>query len=441
MSSRWFTNASPPVATTACGFTSCPVPKPSHAPANSSPCLRTFGRRYRSTACLSGSRTASTSPVCRQRRPVPPSSYIATKTNPTVARLLDAGAILIGKTNLDQFATGLVGIRTPYTVPGNAFDPAYIPGGSSPGSGVAVSAGLVSFSLGTDVGGSGRVPAACNNIVGLKPTRGLLSETHAVPACKSVETISVFALTCEDAREVLGVAQAYDPNYPFSRRAPAAAAKRYEERTFRFAVPQAEALEFFGNDDARRLYAEALATLVGMGGTRVEIDFAPFQEAGSMLFNGPWVAERYVVVGEFIEAHADEVLPTTRDIILGAKRYAASDYFAARYRLEGIRQKLQPVWKDVDVLVLPATGTIYRIDEVEADPVELNTRMGYYTYFANLLDLATVVVPNGFYGNGLPAGVSFNAPAFSDDYLVDLGATFHRSRELKLGATEFSVPD
>ena len=370
----------------------------------------------------------------------PTFSYMASATNPTVARLLDAGAILIGKTNLDQFATGLVGIRTPYTIPGNAFDSDYIPGGSSPGSGVAVAAGLVSFSLGTDVGGSGRVPAACNNVVGLKPTCGLLSETHAVPACRSVETISVFALTCEDAREVLGVVQAYDPEYPFSRRMPETIAKRYEGGPFRFAVPWAEALEFFGNDDARRLYADAVAMLADMGGTRVDIDFAPFQEAGGLLFDGPWVAERYAEVGKFVEAHADQVLPTTRDIILGAKRFSASDYFEARYRLEAIRKQLASLWSDVDILVLPATGTIYRIDEVQANPVELNTRMGYYTYFVNLLDLAAVVVPNGFYNNGLPAGVSFNAPAFSDDYLLDLGASFHRKRGLPLGATGASMP-
>lgn len=361
----------------------------------------------------------------------PDYSYVAGESSPSVERLLAAGAILVGKTNMDQFATGVVGVRSPYGVARNAFNPEYIPGGSSSGAAVSVAAGLVSLALGTDTGGSGRVPAAFNNVVGLKPTRGLISRIGTVSACRSIETISVFALTVHDAQVAFDVIRDYDRRDPFSRDVPLAPLSKPTGQ-FRFGVP--ERLDFFGDVEAGRLFDRAVRRLEALGGVSVNIDFAPFLEINDMLFRGPWLAERYGVLKEFLDGHGTSVLPVTRDILLGGARITGTDVFAGQQRLNLLKREIDDLWHDIDVLVVPTTGTIYKIAELEADPVTLNTRIGTYTTFVNLADLSAVAVPSGFLPNGLPQGVTLIGPAFADNNVARLADRFHRSGDLPLGA-------
>ncbi|MEO0397020.1 MAG: allophanate hydrolase, partial [Cyanobacteria bacterium P01_A01_bin.137] len=296
--------------------------------------------------------------------------YESTHTNPAIQKLLDAGAILIGKTNLDQFATGLVGVRTGYTVPHNAFSKDYISGGSSSGAALSVAHGLVSFAIGTDTGGSGRVPAGYNNIVGLKPTRGLLSTRHMVAACRTLDCLSVFALTAADAQDVLQVAQGFDPDNPYSRPAglPPANLDSYQaNQSFRFGVPRPDQREFFGNGDVKSRYQNAIDTLTKLGGTCVEIDYAPFLDTNELLFSGPWVSERYASVGDFIDAQPDAAFPVISEIIRNAKEMTAAAVFEGLYTLETLKRNIQPLWDNIDCLVVPTTGTTYRLDELEVE--------------------------------------------------------------------------
>ena len=372
----------------------------------------------------------------------PQFSFVAKKNAFAVQRLLDAGAILVGKTNLDQFATGLVGVRSPYGVPGNAFDPEYVPGGSSSGSAVAVAAGLVSFSLGTDTAGSGRVPAAFNNLAGLKPTKGLLSIGGVVPACRSQDCVSIFALTAADAARVLRSARGFDAADPFSRHAVSPA--RAMPRSFagcRIGVPRKEQLEFFGNQETPGLFADFIKKLLKLGAIQVEIDFAPFLETARLLYEGPWVAERYVAIRDFIEREPKALHPVTGAIISGATRHSAVDAFSAYYRLKELQRRTAPVWDAIDVLVTPTAGTIYKIAEVEADPVKLNSNLGYYTNFMNLLDLCAIALPAGFQANGLPFGATLAAPAFADEALCVLGEIAQRAMVKTMGATGLAFPE
>lgn len=363
----------------------------------------------------------------------PDYSYVPGESSPSVGRLLAAGAILIGKTNMDQFATGLVGVRSPYGVARNAFNPEYIPGGSSSGAAVSVAAGLVSFALGTDTGGSGRVPAAFNNVVGLKPTRGLISRIGTVSACRSIETISVFSLTVQDAQAAFDVIRDFDPRDPFSRAVPLAPLDKTLD-CFRFGVPGPQYLDFFGDAGAASLFDRAVHRLEDLGGTRVDVDFAPFLEINDMLFRGPWLAERYGALKEFLDSRGSSVLSVTRDILLGGARITGADVFAGQQRLNILKRKINDLWREIDVLVVPTTGTIYKTSEIEADPVNLNTRIGTYTTFVNLADLSAVAVPSGFLPNGLPQGVTLIGPAFSDNNAARLADRFHRSGDLPLGA-------
>ncbi|HZS69382.1 MAG TPA: allophanate hydrolase, partial [Burkholderiales bacterium] len=306
------------------------------------------------------------------------------------------------------------------------------------GSAVAVAAGLVSFSLGTDTAGSGRVPAAFNNIIGLKPTRGLISTRGAVPACRSLDCISIFSLTAADAAAVLRVAAGYDALDPFSRRqAPPARAMPRSFSGARIGVPRDAQLEFFGNTETPKLFSQALERL---GAERVSIDFAPFLEAARLLYEGPWVAERYLAIRDFIEQHAEALHPVTAQIIAGAKKYSAIDAFAGYYRLKELERRCAPLWEEIDVLVTPTAGTIYRIAEVEADPLRLNSNLGYYTNFMNLLDLAAIAVPAGFQRDGLPFGITLVAPAFTDEALCALGDSAHRAAVKTMGATGLPLP-
>jgi allophanate hydrolase len=352
----------------------------------------------------------------------PEYAYTPAVSAPVVQRLIDAGAIPLGKTNLDQFATGLVGVRSPHGVPVNPYGAAYLPGGSSAGSAVAVAAGLCNFSLGTDTAGSGRVPAAFNNLVGLKPTRGLLSTRGVVPACRTLDCVSIFTRTVADAAEVLAVAAAYDAEDPYSR--PAAPPVVDESWPPRIGVPRADQLEFFGNNDAAMLFAAAVARWRALGATVVEVDFAPFLEAARLLYEGPWVAERYAAIRDFIEQKPAALHPVTCRIIEGAKPLTAVAAFEATYKLAALRRRAEAVWGDIDVLLTPTAGTIYTVAEVEADPIRLNSNLGTYTNYMNLLDLCGLAVPAGFLPNGMPWGVTLVAPAFGDDRLLRLGAKF-----------------
>ncbi len=350
----------------------------------------------------------------------PDYAYTPDEHAAVVARLIAAGALPLGKTNLDQFATGLVGTRSPYGACRNAFDREYLAGGSSSGSAVAVARGHVAFSLGTDTAGSGRIPAAFNGLVGLKPTRGLLSTRGVVPACRSLDCVSIFTSDAADAGAVLQVARGYDESDPFSRRhvttLPASS------QTFRFGVPAPAELEFFGNTEYQTLFETACARMEALGGERVEVDFRPFAEAAKLLYEGPWVAERYAAVGEFLERAPAAVHPVTRAILQSGTAPSAVDAFESGYRLAALRRAAEQALAEIDVLVTPTAGTHYRIADLEAEPVTLNTNLGYYTNFMNLLDLSGCAVPAGTTAAGLPFGVTLCADAGGDGRLLALAA-------------------
>lgn len=366
----------------------------------------------------------------------PAFAYTPAADAEVVRRLRAAGALVIGKTNLDQFATGLVGVRSPYGAPSSVFDKNYISGGSSSGSAVATAAGLVSFALGTDTAGSGRVPAAFNNLVGWKPTKGLLSTTGLVPACRSLDCISVFALTCADAAQVAGVVSAFDPADAYSRSGDVPVAGFGSAAPFRFGVPRADQLEFFGDREAAALYAASVQRLRALGGVAVEIDYAPFRDTADLLYSGPWVAERLAAITPFAQEHPEALHPVTAGIITAASRFSAVDTFRAFYRLEELRRAAAPTWDKIDVLLLPTTPTIYTHADLAAEPVLNNTRLGTYTNFVNLLDLCGVAVPAGFRADGLPLGVTLLSPAFTDTAVLTLGARLHAALGGKLGGTE-----
>lgn len=367
----------------------------------------------------------------------PDFAYIPTQSATIVERLIAAGAIPIGTTNLDQFATGLTGTRSPYGAPECVFNPAFISGGSSSGSAVAVAAGMVTFALGTDTAGSGRVPAAFNNIVGHKPTRGLWSCRGIFPACRSLDCPSVFTLSCHDARVVLDILAAPDPADPFSREAPPDPASFPE--SFRFGILKESQRQFFGDTAAAALYDDAIARLAGCGGEPVEFDFAPFATAAALLYAGPWVAERRWAIGDFFDTHPESMNPVVRQVIAAAAKYDAMDLFDAQYRLASLAQEARKTWTGIDVLLLPTTPTIYRRSEVLADPFELNSNLGLYTNFVNLLDLSALAVPGGFRDNGLPFGVTLMAPAFYDRALLGLGARLHRALGGAAGITPVQI--
>ena len=371
----------------------------------------------------------------------PEFAFVPTQSATVVQRLIDAGAIPVGKTNLDQFATGLNGTRSPYGACRNAFDATYISGGSSSGSAVAVAHGWVSFSLGTDTAGSGRVPAAFNNLIGHKPTCGWLSTTGVVPACRSLDSVAIFALTAQDAELVVAAAASFDETDIYSRKLAGHGFDFGRAATFTFGVPRAAQLQFFGNAEAERLFQAALGRLQSLGGKPLEIDFAPYLEAARLLYDGPWVAERYIAIKDFFDTHADKIFAPVREIISGAKRYAAADVFTGQYRLRELKRQADKVWAQVDCLVTPTAGTIYTIAEMQADPIRLNANLGYYTNFMNLLDYAAVAVPAGFQHNGLPFGITLIAPAHQDAPLLHLAARYQQAAATPLGATGIAQPD
>lgn len=377
---------------------------------------------------------------CPTTAACPDYAYMPEVSAPVVAALIEAGAILIGKTNLDQFATGLVGVRSPYGVPRNAVVPDCVPGGSSSGSAVAVSAGLVSFALGTDTAGSGRVPAAFNNIVGLKPTKGLVSTRGVVPACRSLDCVSIFALSCEEAEAVLECVGRFDAEDPFARQKPATLPSLPGSvAATRFGIPAGDALNFFGDKEAAALFEQSLARLESMGATIVEVDFAPFSEVAALLYAGPWIAERYAAVGNFLEDRPESVWEVTRGLIAAGKDISASDLFTGQYRLAALARRAKRVFDDIDILLTPTTPTIYTLDEVAAEPVTLNSNLGTYTNFVNLLDLAAVSVPAGFSAAGRPASITLIGPAWSDASLAHLAGILHHVTGTGAGAANVPV--
>lgn len=352
----------------------------------------------------------------------PAFAYVPQRSATVVERLEAAGAIVVGKTNLDQFATGLVGTRSPYGIPRNPFDARYIPGGSSSGSAVAVARGLVAFALGTDTAGSGRVPAGFTGTVGLKPTFGIVSAAGVVPACRSLDCASIFARTVDDAQAVLDVAAAPDRRDAFSR-ARAAAAETIPE-TFRFAVQWNEQRVFCGDDEARRSFDAAVERLQAIGGTAVGVDLTPCFSAADLLYNGAYVAERTAAIGDFVQAHPGALLEVTRTIVEGGRRFSAVDAFRAEYRIRELRAEAMEIFVQAPVLVVPTTPTIYTLDEIAAEPYALNATLGTYTNFVNFFDLCAIAIPSGRYPNGIPIGITLIAPAFADAALASLARRF-----------------
>ncbi|MDA9407143.1 MULTISPECIES: allophanate hydrolase [unclassified Bradyrhizobium] len=363
----------------------------------------------------------------------PAFSYMPTHDSTAVERLRAAGAIIIGKTNLDQFATGLVGVRSPYGIPKNSIREDLIPGGSSSGSATAVGAGLVPLSLGTDTAGSGRVPAMLNNIVGLKPSLGMISTAGLVPACRTLDCISVFALTVDDAALALSVMAGPDQADPFSRDRPLEPITPFPTK-LRLGVPRNGQLIFFGDKKSEAAYADALKRWTALGATLVEFDLEPFYETARLLYEGPWVAERYLVIKNLLASAPDSIHPVTREITAAGARLTAAETFSALYRLQGLRKIAERTFANIDALVLPTAPTAYTTAQVLANPIELNSRLGTYTNFVNLLDLCGLAVPASMRADGVPFGITLLAPAGRDGMLASIGRIFHADTKLTVGA-------
>ena len=369
----------------------------------------------------------------------PAFSYNPEHDATAVARLRAAGAIIIGKTNLDQFATGLVGVRSPYGIPKNIFNPDMIPGGSSSGSGVAVAAGLVPLALGTDTAGSGRVPAAFNNIVGLKPSLGLISTFGVVPACRTLDCVSVFALTVDDAWMALAAMAGPDSADAYSRNRDLGTPGVMPPHV-QLGVPLPGQRLFFGDKQYEAGYADALEQFKRLGCEIVDVDIEPFYETARLLYEGPWVAERTITARSLLASDPDAIHPVTREIILSGLRPTAIDAFAAFYKLERLRRVADHTFRAIDALVLPTAPTTYTVNQVMADPIQLNSRLGTYTNFVNLLDLCGLALPASMTKNGLPFGITLLAPGGDDARLAEIGRVFHADTALPLGALKQPQP-
>ncbi len=369
----------------------------------------------------------------------PAFSYTPSHDATAVARLRAAGAIIIGKTNLDQFATGLVGVRSPYGIPRNPLRDDLIPGGSSSGSAVAVSAGLVPLSLGTDTAGSGRVPAMLNNIVGLKPSLGMISTAGVAPACRTLDCVSVFALTVDDAVTALAAMTGPDGADPFSRDRPLGHITPLPGH-LRLGVPRNGQLIFFGDKASEAAYGHALKRWTALGATLVDFDLEPFYETARLLYEGPWVAERYLVIRNLLASSPDAIHPVTREITAAGARLTAAETFSALYRLQALRKIAERAFANMDAIVLPTAPTAYTTAQVLANPVELNSRLGTYTNFVNLLDLCGLALPASIRPDGIPFGITLLAPAGKDALLASIGRVFHADTRLAMGAKDMAQP-
>lgn len=365
-------------------------------------------------------------------------SYTPEKSAFVVEKLIEAGAIPIGKTNLDQFATGLVGTRSPYGETPNAFNADYISGGSSSGSAVALALGTVSFSLGTDTAGSGRVPACFNNLLGLKPSKGLLSTSGVVPACRSLDCVSIFALNACDANQVFKVAAQYDDKDCYSRVNPPANQQAVLAKDkFSFAVPLAEQLAFFGDKTYQDEFEKAVSELEALGGEKKELDFSPMLQAAKLLYEGPWVAERYLATKDIIEQQPDAMLEVTRTIISAGNKPLATDCFDALYKLQALKKQADLIVEQVDFLLTPTAGKHYTRKEVSENPIGYNSNLGYYTNFMNLLDYSAVAVPTSFTEQNMPFGVTLFSFAMQDQLLLAYADKIMQQNKLTLGATQW----
>ncbi|MDQ8953920.1 allophanate hydrolase [Acinetobacter rudis] len=354
-----------------------------------------------------------------------------------VQRLKQAGAIVIGKTNLDQFATGLVGTRSPYGAVRNSFNSAFISGGSSAGSASVVARGIVPFSLGTDTAGSGRVPAGFNNIVGLKPTRGRFSNYGLIPACKSLDCISIFALTVTDAEYIANIAEKYDGKDSYSRKNPHTAPARFSSQ-LKFAVPSV--LNFFNDQQSEDAFNQAIKQLQELSVTITEIDFKPFEMLASQLYQSAWVAERTAATETYLKQDLQAWNPTVLEIIQQGYQYSAIDAYNAEYLKQNLSREIQQILVNFDALLVPTAPTIHRIEEIEANPIQLNAQLGIYTNFTNLADLSALALPAGFRTDGLPFGITLIAPAWHDGALAHFGQLWQNFIDLPLGATHKKIP-
>jgi allophanate hydrolase len=369
----------------------------------------------------------------------PAFAYNATRDASAVTRLRAAGAIVIGKTNLDQFATGLVGVRSPYGIPKNAIRDDLVPGGSSSGSAVAVSAGLVPLTLGTDTAGSGRVPAMLNNIVGLKPSLGLIPTAGVVPACRTLDCVSIFTLTVDDAVAALDVMGGYDAHDPYSRKRVPGSLTAFP-KDLKLGVPRNGQLIFFGDKASEKAYADALKRWTSLGATLVEFDLEPFYETARLLYDGPWVAERLLVIRDLLASAPDAIHPVTREITIAGARQSATDTFAALYKLQELKRVAEQAFTAIDALVLPTAPTAYTTAQVLANPIELNSRLGTYTNFVNLLDLCGLAIPAAMRADGIPFGITLLAPGGDDALLASIGRVFHADTKLPVGARALPQP-
>ncbi|MBF7730668.1 allophanate hydrolase [Pseudomonas sp. N040] len=362
----------------------------------------------------------------------PAFTYVPERSATIVEQLIALGAIPLGKTNLDQFATGLNGTRSPYGACRNSVHPDYPSGGSSAGSSLAVALGVASFALGTDTAGSGRVPAALNNLVGLKASKGLLSTAGVVPACRSLDCVTYFTASAAEASQLLALTAKLDESDEYSRSNPLwnDGSAFGAIRTFRFGVPRQ--LEFLGCAESPALFAAAVEQLQALGGEAVEIDFAPFLEAARLLYAGPWVAERYSVAGALIEQQPEAVLPVIRAVLEKAPDVSGVDTFRAQYHLQALKAICDQLMADLDCVLTPAYPRPVTLAELAAAPVQRNSDLGYYTNFMNMLDYAAVAVPAGFMANGLPWGVTLFGRVFTDQYLLSLAAALQRQTALPL---------
>nr|WP_199770300.1 allophanate hydrolase [Dickeya zeae] len=367
----------------------------------------------------------------------PAFTYTATQDATVVARLKAAGAIVVGKTNLDQFATGLVGTRSPFGAVPNSIKPEYVSGGSSSGSASVVARGLVPFALGTDTAGSGRVPAGFNNIVGLKPTKGWLSTRGVVPACRLNDCVSVFALSVQDAWLVATLAGGYDEGDAYSRHHPRTTPANVSAR-LRLAVPHP--LEFFGDQHAEHAFQQALSGLQAMGATLEPVDFTPFTQLARQLYEGPWVAERTVAVGALLHEQPEAMDPVVRGIIAKGSDYSAGEVFAAEYLRAELARQIASTLNGFDALVVPTTPTIRTQEEMKQQPVLYNSQFGFYTNFTNLADLCGLALPAPYREDGLPAGITLIAPAWHDAALAAFGQRWQSATALPLGATGQPLP-
>jgi allophanate hydrolase len=369
----------------------------------------------------------------------PAFSYVPSVDAEVVSRLRRAGALIIGKTNLDQFATGLVGMRSPYGMPRNPLRADLVSGGSSSGSAVAVSTGIVPLALGTDTAGSGRVPAGLNNIVGLKPSLGLISTSGVVPACRSLDCVSIFALTVGDAFAALQAISGVDGRDPYSRLFSLGELSSPAPR-LRLGVPRDADKVFFGDRAAQAAFAAAEGIAREIGAQLIDIDLTVFFETAKLLYEGPWVAERTAAVGEFMARHADAMHPVTRQIIAQGSGKSAADVFRGFYRLAELRVKSRQVFAGIDMLMVPTMPAPCTIAEVEADPIGPNSRLGTYTNFVNLLDLAGIAIPTSLATDGTPFGITLLGPAGRDAQLASVGLAMHARTGLPMGALDVSRP-